>query len=203
MIDRRMIFLTVFLAAGCQDVDASEEGAEDLAPLAQAAPAASGVRQPQYDETGALIRPTDTESWVFLGTGVNLNYVPGGRAPGAPDMMSTTFMEPSAYRHFKETGEWAEGTMTALNVYRAATGVEPAKSGTFLGDNLVFEMSVKDSKRNPKDTWSYWGFTKGGQRGTMHASDQCHDCHAEHAQTDLVFTQFYPNLRQPVTSATR
>ncbi|MET0343738.1 MAG: cytochrome P460 family protein [Polyangiales bacterium] len=202
MIDRRLILLMTVLAGGCQDVDARDEAYDDEV-LAQAAPTAPTVRQPQYDATGGLVRPADVETWVFLGTGVNLNYVEGTRAPNAPDFLTTTFMEPSAYRHYKETGVFPEGTMTALLGYRAGSGIAPAKSGQFLGDNVLFEMSVKDSKKNPKEVWTYYGFARGGQRGEAHPAQRCQACHVANAQTDLVFTQFYPNLRKPVTPTTR
>lgn len=212
MSGKRMILLTVLLAMGCQEVEPGAEAMDEVpddwaagatAERAQEATAAPAVRQPQYDERGALIRPTAVDTWVFLGTGVNLNYVEGGRAPNGPDLLSTTYMEPSAYRHYKQTGVFPEGTMTALVGYLAGSGVEPAKSGQFLGQSVLFEMSVKDSTRNPKDVWSYWGFPRGGQRGQLHATATCHACHADHAQTDFVFTQFYPNLRKPATAGAR
>ena len=207
MIDRRIVLLTGLLAAGCQDAASSDEPFDDSyeqPALAQAAPAPSnGVRQPEYDQAGALIRPRDVETWVYLGTGVNLNYVEGGRTPSSPTFLTTAYMEPSAYRQYKATGVFPEGTMTALLGYRAGSGLEPAKTGQFLGDNLMFEMSVKDATRNPADVWTYWAFARGAERGEAHPAARCHACHAEHAQTDFVFTQFYPNLRKPAPSAAR
>lgn len=191
------ILLLVPIALSCQDLDdLSDEATLDTpTTLAQAAPART-VRQPQYDERGRLIRPTDTDRWVLLGTGLNLNYVEGA-APGGADIFTTTFMEPSAYQAYLDTGVFPEGTMTTLVGYRAGTGAPPAKGGKYLGERLVFEMSVKDSKKNPTDVWTYYGFGGDAKVGEAHPASQCQACHKQHAQTDLVFTQFYPNLRKP------
>lgn len=191
----------MLLAVGCQDVDAiedvqNEQPAEALAQ--EVAP--PKVRQPQYDASGRLIKPTDTDQWVLLGTGVNLNYVEGAAA-GGPDFLTTTFMEPSAYRAYLATGVFPEGTMTTLVGYRAGSGLAPAKSGKYLGDRVLFEMSVKDSKKNPTDVWTYYGFSGAGNVGTAHPASRCQSCHKQNAQTDLVFTQFYPNLRKPTTAS--
>jgi hypothetical protein len=155
---------------------------------------ASAVRQPAYDAAGQLIRPEDVEQWVFMGSGVNLNYVP--LPPGVVfDVLTVTLMEPSAYRYFQRTGAFAEGTMTALMVYAAASGAPPAEHGQYLGDPLAFEMSVKDSAVHGDDVWGYYGFGVDGQRATAQPATECNTCHRDNAATDFVFTQFYPRMR--------
>ncbi len=55
-------------------------------------------------------------------------------------------------------------------------------------------MAVKDSERF-EETWGYVSFGDG-ETAAPFPKEQCYDCHAEHAATDNVFTQFYPILRR-------
>jgi hypothetical protein len=60
-------------------------------------------------------------------------------------------------------------------------------------------MSVKDRAKTPEG-WGYYSFdggptaTPGTARPFPRAA--CFDCHEEHAETDRVFTQYYPGLPQ-------
>ena len=113
----RTIYLAMVLAAGCQDVDAFDDVVDEQSADALAQETAvPTVRQPEYDANGRLIKPTDTDRWVFLGTGVNLNYVEGA-APGGSDFLTTTFMEPSAYQAYLATGGALEPTARNLFVH--------------------------------------------------------------------------------------
>ena len=47
-----------------------------------------------------------------LGQSLGLSYSEG---QGGHQMFNTTLMEPSAYRHFIETGEFRDGTMLAAH----------------------------------------------------------------------------------------
>jgi hypothetical protein len=152
------------------------------------------VRQPEYDAEGQLIRPKDAEDWVFMGSGVNLNYI--ALPPGLViDVLTVTLMEPTAHRHFQQTGTFAEGTMTALMVYALASGAPPSEHGQYPGDPLAFEMSVKDSAVHGADAWGYYGFALDGQRAAVQPATECNACHRDSAATDFVFTQFYPRMR--------
>ena len=156
---------------------------------------ASEVRQPEYNADGTLKRPADAEQWVFMGSGVNLNYVP--LKPGiVVDVLTVTLMEPTAYRRFQETGTFAEGTMTALMGFMLDSGAPPAEHGQYPGERLFFEMSVKDSKAHGADVWGYYGFGPDGQAAAVQPASECNACHEQNAQTDFVFTQFYPFMRK-------
>ena len=156
---------------------------------------AGEVRQPEYNADGTLKRPADAEQWVFMGSGVNLNYVP--LKPGiVVDVLTVTLMEPTAYRHFQKTGTFAEGTMTALMAFMLDSGAPPAEHGQYPGERLAFEMSVKDSNAHGADVWGYYGFGADGQAAAAHPASECNACHKQNAQTDFVFTQFYPFMRK-------
>ena len=150
---------------------------------------------PQYNETGALVRPIGWEQWIFLGSALNLSYSTG--APPTTDLLSVVYMEPTAYRHFKATGEFREGTMTALATYRAGPAGPPAERGIVPTTPSGFEMSVKDRAKTPEG-WGYYSFDGGptatGGTARPFPRTACYDCHDEHAETDHVFTQYYPAL---------
>lgn len=153
---------------------------------------AGGVeRSPVYTKDGALERPDDWADWIHLGAGFNLSYT-GSASPG--DLFSIVYMEPSAVAHFEETGKFREGTMTALAVYRAASGAQPTESGEYPGEPASFEMSVKDSERSPETRWAYYVFGTEGTEAEPAPPSACFSCHDDHAETDHVFTQFYPRL---------
>jgi hypothetical protein len=150
---------------------------------------------PEYDATGALRRPAGWEEWIFLGSALNLSYTSG--APPPADILSAVYMEPTAYRHFKATGEFREGTMTALATYAASAAGPPAVGGTVPAAPSGFEMSVKDGAKTPEG-WGYYHFDGGptatGDSARPFPRSDCFDCHEQHAETDHVFTQYYPAL---------
>jgi hypothetical protein len=154
---------------------------------------AADAREPEYTSSGALVQPEDWETWVFLGAALDLSYAPSS---GTDDdhVLTTVFLEPTAYAWFAETGTFRDGTMTALVAYRGETDAEPAQQGQFAGDRLAFEMSVKDARLDPDVPWRYYGFGAGGT-AVPHDPADCFACHDAHAETDRVFTQFYPVLR--------
>ena len=115
-------------------------------------------------------------------------------------MFNTTLMEPSAYRHFIETGTFREGTMLALIGQGIGTNATPARQGQFATDVHMIEMAVKDSKRLP-ESWAYYAFggpMMGGYRSTAAPQPKanCFNCHTEHAARDNVFMQFYGLLNE-------
>jgi hypothetical protein len=145
---------------------------------------------PRYDgET--LVRPRGYERWVAVGASLGLGYSAEGSGHEAFHQVLIT---PSAFDAFVESGAFPEGTMLALEIAAAGSSVLPARTGRFADVREVLELAVKD-KRQPSG-WAYYSFGDG-TRATARpfpASD-CASCHRTHAQTDSVFTQFYPKLR--------
>ena len=158
----------------------------------QAASAKSADVMPRYDTNRNLVLLDDYRRWVLVGSSLGLSYSEGGQGH---QMFNTTLMEPSAHRHFIETGTFREGTMLALIGQGVGTNATPARQGQFATDVHMLEMAVKDSKRVPEG-WAYYGFggpMMGGYRSTAAPQPKanCFNCHAEHAARDNVFTQFY------------
>ena len=148
---------------------------------------------PQYDENRNLRLPEGYRQWVLVGSSLGLSYAEGGQA--GHQMFNTTLMEPTAYRHFVQTGQFREGTMLALILQGIGTNALPARKGQFATDVHGVEMAVKDSTR-VAEGWAYYGFggpMMGGYRATAAPQPKtgCYDCHVKHAARDNVFTQFY------------
>jgi hypothetical protein len=147
---------------------------------------------PAYDSGRNLQLPDDYLRWVIVGSSLSLSY--SDADPDQP-MFNTTLMEPTAYDYFVKTGEFREGTMFALVLQGVGTNATPARHGQFASDIHAVEMSVKDTSR-VSEGWAYYDFggpMSGGYRAAAapQPPSNCHNCHAEHAARDNVFTQFY------------
>jgi hypothetical protein len=164
----------------------------------QIAATASIDLMPRYDTDRNLILPDDYRRWILIGSSLGLSYAEGGQ--GGHQMFNTTLMEPSAYRHFVETGTFREGTMLVLIGQGIGNNATPARQGQFATDVHMIEMAVKDSKRLP-ESWAYYAFggpMMGGYRSTAPPQPKasCFNCHADHAGRDNVFLQFYGLLNE-------
>ena len=162
----------------------------------RSAPAAAAV-MPQYDADRSLKLPDDYRQWILVGSSLGLSYSEG---QAGHQMFNSTLMEPTAYHHFVQTGQFREGTMLALILQGIGTNALPARQGQFATDVHVVEMAVKDSSRVPEG-WAYYGFggpMAGGYRTSAAPQPKasCYDCHVEHAARDNVFMQFYGLLNE-------
>ena len=160
-------------------------------------PVASTPVMPQYDGSKNLRLPNDYRQWVVVGQSLGLSYSEG---QGNHQMFNTTLMEPTAYRHYIQTGQFRQGTMLALILQGIGTNATPARQGQFATDVHVVEMAVKDAQRVPEG-WAYYQFggpMTGGYLSTSAPMPKgsCYSCHAEHAGRDNVFTQFYGLLKE-------
>jgi YHS domain-containing protein len=158
--------------------------------------AANAVAQPAYDENGHLRLPADYREWIFVGSSLGMSYTEGEEM--GHEMFHETLMEPGAYRHFVDTGEFADGTQLVLILHGTDESVLPQRRGRFAAEIHGVEMAVKDFGRF-EEGWAYYGFGgTGGIRQTAEAFPKrsCHACHIEHAALDNVFVQFYPMLTE-------
>lgn len=153
---------------------------------------------PRYDSSGALLRPRDFETWVFVGASTGLSYEPGMSSRGSGEFKNV-YITPEAYKAYLATGKFPEKTMLALALYDPSDKVSPAKTGYFEGEFKSLAFAVKD-RNHSGDVWSYYDFSMDG----VHLADsarafpksQCYNCHHQHALDDNVFVQFYPVLRK-------
>jgi hypothetical protein len=150
--------------------------------------------EPRYDGQRALILPAGYQRWILAGTSLGLSYTEGA-APHP--MFHETLIEPTAYQHFVETGEFREGTMLVLIVHGVADGAVPSRHGQYAAEVHGVEMAVKDRARVPEG-WAYYAFGDAPRAGMSTAQPNpasgCYSCHSKNAARDNVFLQFYSLL---------
>ena len=168
-------------------------------PDTAAGPSLDGMATPTYTADGDLLLPENYRTWIFVGASLGLSYSEGAAEREGPGTFTNVYIQPEAYRYFMETGEFPEGTMLPMDIFRPGSRESINQAGYFEKDFLGMEVAVKDSQRY-EEGWAYLSFRdrSGGLRESASAfpKDRCYDCHAEHAATDNVFTQFYPVLRR-------
>lgn len=159
---------------------------------------------PRFNSQGALVKPTGWEKWVMVGASIGLSYNESARTPAAgeaPGMFHNIFMQPWAYRHFAEKGEFADGTMFVLAMYEAARNHDPARGGFYEGDVFPgIEIHLKKPGVDPTG-WAFYNFgATAATASKVPGNAACYSCHATEAAFDNVFTQFYPPLRARLAS---
>jgi len=159
----------------------------------------SGKYEAHFTAKGELIRPTGWREWVFVGSPLTPNSLNGGTAP-FPEFHSV-YIDPESWAHWKETGEFREGTLFAKELTLVGTTAATSGVGFFNGDLQGFEIAHKDSRRYPDSDggWAYYTFGHKPEPydNTTAAmpSAACAACHTAAAAEDMVFTQYYPILQ--------
>jgi hypothetical protein len=146
-----------------------------------------------YTEDGRLRRPDGYREWVYLSSGLDMNY--RERPTGMNhSMFDNVFAEPSAYRAFQETGTWPDKTILVMEVRGASNKGSINKSGQFQTAGLMgMEAHVKDSARFPGG-WAFFAFDDADSAAALPQGAACYACHREHGAVDTTFVQFYPTL---------
>jgi len=168
-----------------------------------------GIAPATFTESGAVHAPTDYRRWVYVGTPLTPNALNDGEAP-FPEFHNV-YVEPSAFEHFAQTGDWAEGTQIAKELVMIHEGedcdtetgacFEVSGNGYFQGEFVGLELTVKDTERFREEPggWAYFSFGHNGppyaDTAQAQPTEACNACHEANADTDFVFTQFYPVLR--------
>lgn len=144
-----------------------------------------------------LVKPDGYREWVYLGTALTPHDLNNGKAD-FPEF-HTVYMNPSAWRRWKRTGEFAQGTVIAKELTSVGDHEAVSGKGYFQGEFSVLAVAVKDSKRFPQEPggWGYFVFdaTPGQTTASMRPTSICASCHQAKAAQDLVFSQYYPVLR--------
>jgi len=159
----------------------------------------SGSYEATFTADGEMIRPSGWREWVFIGSPLTPNSLNGGEA-GFPEFHSV-YIDPESWAHWKETGEFRNGTMIAKELTLVGATAATSGIGFFNGDLQGFEIAHKDSSRYPESTggWAYYTF---GHKPEPYADTTaaqsfaaCAACHVAAAADDMVFAQYYPILR--------
>jgi Cytochrome P460/Tetratricopeptide repeat len=155
--------------------------------LAETAEVAAG---PQYTTDGKLMFPEGYREWVYVSTGLGMNYGPAG---GWEPTFTNVFVAPSAYRHYQATGQWPDKTMLVLEGYSAASHGSIIRQGNYQDNLQGVEAEVKDEARFP-EKWAYFGFGTSHDAASKIPQDNCWSCHNQNGAVENTFVQFYPTF---------
>ncbi len=153
------------------------------------------AQEPRFTADNELLLPQNYREWVFVGSSLGMSYNEGSAPTGKQDFHHV-YLKPEAYRQYRKTGTFPEGTLLVMEVYSAGSKASINRQGSFSDEFLRVEAAVKDSKRW-KEGWAYFDFGGPAPRAKSTAFDKerCWSCHNEHGGDDNVFTQFYALLR--------
>src|SRR5438270_6058498 len=151
---------------------------------------AATPNQPVYTADGKLMLPTNYREWVFLTSGLGMNYSTG---TGGPQLFTNVYVTTEAYREFKNSGKWPDKSMYVVEIYSPATHGSINKGGHYQNSYMGLDIEVKDSSR-PQE-WGYYNFNPGeNTAAAFPASNNCLKCHSDNGAVDHTFVQFYPTL---------
>ena len=149
---------------------------------------------------GELARPTGFREWVYVGTPVTPNDLNNGKA--AFPEHHNVYIDPKSWAHWKETGEFREGTILVKELVSVGSKIAVSGIGYFQGDFIGLEATIKSMKHFPEEpgNWAYFSFSSPDHKTLTQAAkpfpaESCNGCHAAAADDDWVFTQYYPVLR--------
>ena len=160
-------------------------------------PSLAAPAEVSFTRAGELVRPEGYRKWMYVGTPLTPNDMNNGKA--AFPEFHTVYVEPGAYRTYRRTGEFPEGTVVVKEL--ASVGETAAESGKgyFMGEFSGLEVMVKDNKRFASEPGG-WAFFSFGHEYPLRDKAKpmpqaaCSSCHSSLADSDLVFTQYYPGL---------
>lgn len=151
---------------------------------------AVAANAPRYTADKRLIRPANYREWVYLSSGLGMNYGPSSSS--SMQMFTNVFVTPESYREFMATGKWPDKTIFALEIYSPATHGSINNSGHYQDTLLALEAEVKDS--STPEVWRYYDFGTEATEAAALPQQSCFQCHKAHAAVEFSFVQFYPQL---------
>lgn len=145
---------------------------------------------PQYRKDNQLLRPDNYRNWIYLSSGLNMNYSP---MPGGHDMFTNVFVPQYSYQEFLKSGKWPDKTMFVVEERGATSKGSINKQGHFQTDLMGIGVEVKDAKS--PDKWAYFAFGESDKSAAANPKAACWQCHEDHAAVEHSFVQFYPTLK--------
>jgi len=141
---------------------------------------------PQSD----LPLPPDYRDWVFLSSGLGMNYTPTTGAAAENPPFQNVFVSRAGYQGFLKAGVWPDGTTFILEIRASQSRGSINQSGHYQGAISAIEAEVKEHGQ-----WTFYGFGRDEKQGKAFArTERCYSCHAENGAVDNTFVQFYPTL---------
>ena len=153
----------------------------------------SNSNAPQYTADGRLMFPANYREWIYLTTGLDMDYNPELQAMDH-SMFDNVFVNPEAYRAFVATGTWPDKTMLVLEGRMAANKGSINKKGHYQTNDVMFRsVHIKDEAHFP-GKWAFVEFGEGKVGKAIPKDAVCYSCHQDHGAVDTTFVQFYPTL---------
>jgi len=147
---------------------------------------------PEYTADGQLKFPANYREWVYLSTGIDMNYQPN--AGMNHSMFDNVFVNPESYKYFVANGTWPDKTILVLEVRGAESKSAINKAGHYQTTEVMGrEVHVKDESRFP-GKWAFFGFDDAPTAKMFPVEMECYSCHTQHTAVDTTFVQFYPTL---------
>jgi hypothetical protein len=190
--NRKLPFLVAALAA-------SAFALVWLAPPAPIKVHAAQENQPAYNAKGQLQLPSNYREWIYLSTGMDMNYTPNASQAAGHSTFDNVFVNPEAWRTFQSTGTWPDKTMLVLEGRAASSVGSINRSGHYQStERMGLEVHIKDTKRFDAEHfpggWAFFSFDDGNNGQLFPPKADCYSCHQQHAAVDNTFVQFYPTL---------
>ncbi len=167
--------------------------------LAQAAPVSASDGQTnfaRYTADNELLRPKNYREWVFIGAAVTPNDLNDG-SPAFPEFHNV-YIDPASWAHWQKTGKFRNGTVIVKELVGVGSTAAASGKGYFPGEFNGIAAMVKDDKRfaDRPENWAFFSFASyEAKHGNIQADEACSTCHKENAAEDMIFTQYYPVLR--------
>jgi len=201
----RIIALTLALTPFIHGCSGEAYSADASRPADKQTAMASGYDgfSPYVDAAGNISRPRDfRENWVHLGSWF-VNNDDQASGPGVHDVYSN----PDAVEEFKRTGRWPDGAV----IVKTVAGIESERLTTgnanWAGDVGVWFVMVRDNENRFPDNKA-WGENWGWALFTADDPDKnqtknwkgegfnnCFGCHAPAQNTEWVYIDGYPTIR--------
>ena len=145
---------------------------------------------PHYTADGKLIKPANYRDWVFLTSGLGMNYSAG---PSMHPMFTNVFVNLEAYREFARSGHWPDQTTWIVELYWPVTHGSINQGGHYQDAPMGLDVEVKDASR--PNGWQYYfvGLDDDAVAETRGAAN-CLSCHSKSGAVENTFVQFYPTL---------
>lgn len=150
-------------------------------------------------KNGELQRPTGYREWVYVGTPVTPNDMNDGKA--AFPEHHNVYIDPKSWKHWKETGEFRDGTILIKELVSVGSKAAVSGVGYFQGEFIGLEATIKSKKHSPNEpgNWAYYSFSGKNHKTLTNTAKafpakSCNSCHQASAADDFVFTQYYPVL---------
>jgi Cytochrome P460 len=152
---------------------------------------ANNSTAPVYTADGKLVFPAKYREWVYLTTGLDMDYSPTVNL-AEHSMFDNVFVNPEAYRAFVATGKWPDKTIFVLEGRVAGSKASINKGGHYQTTEIMSRsIHLKDDARGG---WAFYGFDDATTGSHIPKEAVCYSCHADHGAVDTTFVQFYPTL---------